>query len=126
MNAQDFIISRIKNLINDIQSVSVKYAYEESTNFHIIEIQPESIRRGNNDYMDWEYSLNHEFSEIFPEEDLLISEPCFFNDMRNIIYQHNIHSHDFINSSSKSISFSDFTISNGFENILDNDYSLAS
>lgn len=126
MNVQDFIISRINDLVKNIKDVSVKYAYEESTKFHIIEIQPENIRRGNDDYINWEYSLNQEFSERFPEDDLLISEPCFFNDMRNVIFQKNIHSQDFINASSQTVSFSNFIISDKFENILDDDYSLAS
>ncbi len=120
MDAKDFIKSQIVDLIQKVKSVSVKYAYEECTDFHIIEISPETIRRGSNEFIDWEYNLNNKFSELYPDEDLLISEPSFFNDMRNVIYTHNIHIQDFRNKEFLEPSFS--SLIKGFDNCSDNDY----
>lgn len=121
MDAKDFIKSQLEDLIQKVKGVSVKYAYEECTNFHIIEISPETIRRGSDEFIDWEYSLNNKFSELYPEEDLLISEPSFFNDMRNVIYIHNIHIQGFRNKEFLEPSFS--PLIKGFDNCSDNDYS---
>lgn len=121
MGAKEFIKSQLEDLIQKVKGVSVKYAYEESTNFHIIEISPESIRRGSGEFIHWEYNLNNKFSELYPDEDLLISEPSFFNDMRNVIFKHNIHTEDFKNKEFFEFCFS--PLINGFDNCSDNDYS---
>lgn len=64
-----------------------RYAYDIQTNFHIVEVSPESIRRGNEEYMEMEYNLCNEFYEKFPEEDLLVSEPDRINNMENLIFE---------------------------------------
>lgn len=121
MDAKEFIKSQLEDLIQKVKSVSVKYAYEECTNFHIIEISPESIRRGSAEFMEWEYNLNKKFSELYPDEDLLISEPSFFNDMRNVIFKYNIHIVGFKNKEFFEPCFSPLV--KGFDNCSDNDYS---
>ena len=47
MNAKDFITESLVRIANEISQINIRYAYDEITNFHIIEISPEEIRRGD-------------------------------------------------------------------------------
>lgn len=120
MTPKDYIITKINELQKSGINVCVRYAYEESTSFHIIEVSPESVRRGDETYMEWEYSVWKEFAELFPNEDLLISEEDDTNNMTNLIYSYN--GFDFIRETRKvNVSFEmNFGLSCG-----DVDYSLA-
>lgn len=89
MTPKDYIITKINELQKNGINVCVRYAYEMATSFHVIEVSPESIRRGDESYMEWEYSVWKEFVELFPNEDLLISEEDDTNDMANLIYSYN-------------------------------------
>ena len=86
-NVQDFVIETIQSIASKIPGISIRYAYDIQTNFHIVEVSPESIRRGNEEYMEMEYNLCNEFYEKFPEEDLLVSEPDRINNMENLIFE---------------------------------------
>ena len=73
---KDFIIERLKKLSNMFKGISIKYAFDSITEFHIIEISPENIRRRDDEYIRWESEMWNDFFAMFPDEDLLISEPC--------------------------------------------------
>lgn len=90
MEVKDYIIKKINELRSILKdcNFSVRYAYEESTDFHVIEISPECIRRGNESYMRWETSVWKEFNELFPISNLVISEPDGLNDMSNMLYSY--------------------------------------
>ncbi len=122
MEVKDFIISSLVNISNNIFGIYFKYAHDEVTNFHIIEVSPEEIRRGDNSYMNMEYGLWESFRNTFPNEDLLISAPNEINNMHNIIYE----------SSSSSVVYSESDLSLNFSlietnshNCFENDYLLA-
>ncbi len=85
MKAKDFIKSRLSYISDKIPGIGIRYAYDKKTSFHIIEVYPESVRRGDNIYMEFEYCLLQEFHSLFPAEDLLISEIDSTNDMSNLI-----------------------------------------
>lgn len=87
---RDFITSILKTWNDLFKDINIKYAYEKDSNFHIIEISPESIRRGNKKFLEMEYQLNHQFCNEFKNDNILISEPCKFNDMSNILYSNSI------------------------------------
>lgn len=87
MNAKDFIISSLKNISNEILGVNLKYAYDEITSFHIIEVAPEEIRRGNDSYMEMECDLWDDFHNHFPNEDILICAVDCTNNMQNLLYE---------------------------------------
>lgn len=116
MRISDYIKKKIDELASILSNVSfsVNYAYEKPTDFHIVEIQPESVRRGNDDYMEWEYSFWKEFSELFPDKDLIISEPDKRDDMSNLIYSYSSLGIDFKNENifQKPIFKTDFSLSN--------------
>lgn len=87
MNAKDFIISSLTKISNEILDIKLRYAFDETLNFHIIEVSPESIRRGDEKYMEMEYDLWKSFQQMFPNEDLLISEIDETNNMSNTLYE---------------------------------------
>lgn len=87
MNAMDFIISGLRELSSKFNGISIKYAFDNTLNYHIIEISPESIRRGDEQYIEWEADMWNSFFTKFPNDDLLISEPCASNDMRNLLFE---------------------------------------
>lgn len=87
MKAKDFIKSRLSYISDKIPEIGIRYAYDKKTSFHIIEVHPESVRRGDNIYMEFEYCLLQEFHSLFPAEDLLISEIDSTNDMSNLIFE---------------------------------------
>ncbi len=99
MSPKDYLINKIDELLNSCSDVCIRYAYEDITEFHVIEVSPEYIRRGNDTYMEWERSLWREFAGLYPDEDLLISEVNDSNDMSNLIYSYN--GVDFIKKSQK-------------------------
>ena len=88
MNASDFILSRLDLVAKRIPSVGLRYAYDSVTSFHIIEVYPESVRRGCDEYTEMEYDLWIDFHKQYPEEDLLISEVDSTNDMSRLLYEH--------------------------------------
>lgn len=87
MNEKDWIIETIKEWCRKYAGIHVRYAYEVRTAWNIVEVSPEEIRRGNEAYMKDEHNLYIEFMELFPEKDLLISEPCEEYDMSNTLFQ---------------------------------------
>lgn len=88
MKAADYLKKRIGELAEILgnKAVRVRYAYEISTDFHIIEVSPETIRRGDKVYMEWEYEVIKEFVSLFDNEELIITEPDGSYDMSNLIY----------------------------------------
>ena len=54
MNATDFIISKLKSISSKIPGIGIKYAYDRPTDFHIVEISPESIRLNDEEYLEME------------------------------------------------------------------------
>jgi|GEM_PF-1345085 hypothetical protein len=133
-NEIEFIKNNIKEWCKRFEGIHIKYAYEKESEFHIIEVAPESIRRGNKKYEKAETQLWDDFMASFPDSDLLISEPCRTNNMENIIFDSSIS-----DSSIESISFdsrnkTDYydyqtqkndNIQNGIELSESEDFSLA-
>ena len=87
MTPKEFLINKLSLISEKISGINLKYAYDKDTDFHIIEVSPESIRTGNTNYMEMEYQLWNDFYDMFPEEDLLISDVDNINNMENIMYE---------------------------------------
>lgn len=85
MELQKFIKQQLLELRRIAPMVCYSYSYEKSSNFHIIEVSPESIRRNDCDYMNWEEKTVDKFDELYPLEDLLITKPLPFNNNPIII-----------------------------------------
>ena len=52
MNAIEYIKSSLSSIAARIPEIGLRYAFDPVTSFHIIEVYPESIRRGNEQYME--------------------------------------------------------------------------
>ena len=87
MNAIEYIKSSLSSIAARIPEIGLRYAFDPVTSFHIIEVYPESIRRGNEQYMELEYQVWKEFHALFPNEDLLISEIDSTNNMNHLIFE---------------------------------------
>lgn len=86
MKSEKYIIDKIKEIHSEIDGIKLTYAYDKVSNFHIVEVSPENIRRGSDQYIKMESDFWCDFFERFPNENLLISEEDEDNDMSNIIF----------------------------------------
>ena len=87
MNYKEFIIERISFIVKQINDIHIRYAYDNTTDYNIIEVDPESTRRGNESYVELEADFWSDFYKSFPNENILISEVDEFNDMSNILFE---------------------------------------
>ena len=87
MTAQEFIKKTLKEWVSRFNEIKLRYAYDAVTEYHIVEVKPEEIRRGNLDYKKLEMQLWVDFMELFPDECLLISAPSDANDMTNVLFE---------------------------------------
>ena len=55
-NPQNFLKEALKELGKLFIGINLKYAYDALTEYHIIEVKPEEIRRGNTDYKKQSYN----------------------------------------------------------------------
>lgn len=85
-NSQEFIKNVLKEWGSIFEEIKLKYAYDEDSEYHIIEVEPESIRRGNKDYMTKELQLYKDFTDAFESENILICNPSDANNMSNILF----------------------------------------
>ena len=84
---QNFLKETLKELEKLFIGINLKYAYDTLTEYHIVEVKLEEIRRGNTDYKKAEIQLWIGFREQFPNEDLLICAPSDANDMTNVLFE---------------------------------------
>lgn len=86
MKEKDFLIQTLKDWCQQFDGIHVRYAYDTNTDYHIIEVDPESVRRGNELYKKAELALWIDFMEKYPDSDLLICEPSATNQMSNCLF----------------------------------------
>lgn len=86
MTAQEFLKKSLKEWCTRFEGIKVRYAYDAVTEYHIVEVEPETVRRGNAEYKQAEMELWLSFMEFYPEENLLITSPSDANDMSNELY----------------------------------------
>ena len=87
MEIQEFIINWINEIASKFEGISMKYAIEKFTNFHIIEISPDSIE-SSEEFSEEALDFEFDFFDKFPNEDLLICEESIENDMSNVIFEY--------------------------------------
>lgn len=87
MKESEYLIQVLKEWCSRFEGINVRYAYDANTSYHIIEVDPESIRRGSEQYKQAELGLWISFAEKFPESDLLVCKPARSNDMSNCLFQ---------------------------------------
>ena len=87
MTAQEFLKKALKEWVSLFDEIKLKYAYDAVTEYHIVEVKPEDIRRGSVDYKKAEMQLWMDFMEQYPDECLLICAPSKANDMTNVLFE---------------------------------------
>lgn len=87
MTAQEFLRKTLKVWESLFEGISLKYAYDTVTEYHIVEVQPEVIRRGSADYKKVERQLWMDFMKQYPDECLLICAPSDANNMTNVLFE---------------------------------------
>lgn len=85
MNAKDTIIDWINGIFTVFDGINLIYAYDKMLETHLVEVTPAEIEESE-DFAKKALEFEHKFFLLFPEEDLLISEPRPFKNMENIIY----------------------------------------
>lgn len=87
MTAQEFLKKNLREWESLFADIKLKYAYDAVTEYHIVEVEPEKIRRGSADYKKAEMQLWMTFMEQYPDECLLICAPSEANDMTNVLFE---------------------------------------
>lgn len=84
MTAKEFLEKTLKVWESLFEDIKLKYSYDVATEYHIIEVKPEEIRRGSVYYKKAEMQLWMDFMEQYPDECLLICAPSDTNDKKFI------------------------------------------
>lgn len=87
MSAQEFLKNILRKWESLFEGINLRYAYDAVTEYHIVEVKPEDIRRGNSNYKKAEMRLWLDFMEQYPDDYLLICAPSDANDMTNVQYE---------------------------------------
>lgn len=89
MKEVEYLRSKLQEFVSRFAGIHIRYAYDKATDYHIVEVDPESVRRGNASYKEAELALYLDFMSLFPESCLLIAKPNDAYDMRNLMYENN-------------------------------------
>ena len=85
-NSTQYIKKQLELWNKQFDGIHIKYVFDVETKFHIVEISPEEIRRGNAEYKRQELGFWMDFLKLYPEENLLISKLTDMSDKPIIIY----------------------------------------
>lgn len=75
MTPKEFLIERIKELVNLFPDTKARYENHELSNTHFIEVVPNEFYRLNDEYKEWEEKIVFQFIEQFPSQNV-----CFISD----------------------------------------------
>lgn len=84
-NAEQYLIEVIKDWLKQFDGISVKFVYEESSDYYIIVVTPESIFKDES-FRKAVFKVWCEFMRNFVESDLLVSEPDPSYNMTNVLF----------------------------------------
>lgn len=75
MKSIEFLESKLNDLYKKFSDIKIRYEYRANTVSHLIEVIPLSFFEGNEEYMACEFSIEEEFENRFPNENIVfISE----------------------------------------------------
>lgn len=69
--SREFVIEQLNKLFLQLDEVEIFYRYDKKKGLHIIKVQPEEIFSESVQYIEMEESLEANFIEKFPEEEIL-------------------------------------------------------
>ena len=85
----EFIKAELEVICKLFTGISVKYAYEHESAYHIIEIEPMDKLEEDSEFVKWGLEFTERFESMFENENLLISEESCLNNMADVIYESN-------------------------------------
>ena len=86
MNINDFIISKIKILVNELPWISCVYEHKSESNVYFVRVSPEETHRNNDRYNELLSLIYLEFLKNYPGESL-----CFITEDSPISLDHPIY-----------------------------------
>lgn len=72
MKEIDFLVNNVKEWSKKFPQLHIKYAYEHSTEFHIIEVEPSSALDDDQEFRKMVHDTWRNFINQFPEAELLV------------------------------------------------------
>lgn len=91
MKETEYLLSVLEGWSKRFSGIHIRYAYDAAAEYHVVEIDPENIRRGDEDYKAEELRLYINFMSHFPQSCLLIAKPCESYNMTNVLYENERH-----------------------------------
>lgn len=82
MEVKDFLKTRLKSIFLELDNIEIAYEYRVSTATHIVEVKPTEMFYSDK-YVDMEISLEEEFGQKFPNEELLFITEDSLTEIRN-------------------------------------------
>lgn len=82
MKAKDFLKTKLKAIFLELDGLEIAYEYRVATATHIVEVKPAKMFYLDR-YVDMEISLEDEFREKFPHEELLFVTEDSLTEIRN-------------------------------------------
>lgn len=86
MDSTAYIRKWIDEVCDKFKDIQVKYAFEQGTRFHIIHVLPETYQN-NDEYASMVMDFEDKFIELYPMEDIVVSEPSIYDDMSEVRYE---------------------------------------
>lgn len=117
-NPVEYIKKELNIFCSRFLGMSVRYAYEDSSNYHIIEIKPYEELKIKEEFCQWATEFWERFEREFEDENILISDESCLNDMSNLIFENSKSLNKEIDEkiySPQSYSFGDFECVEPFE-----------
>lgn len=90
MNEKNFVKSRLEEWSVKFPDIHLMYAYEKSTEYHIVVVEQIDAIKSNKEFRKEVRALHKEFDERFPDADIMISEPSDSYDLSGIVYENTI------------------------------------
>lgn len=82
MKVKDFLKTKLKTIFLTLDDIEIAYEYRVSTATHIVEVKPIELFYSDK-YVDMEITLEEEFREKFPNEELLFITENSLTEIRN-------------------------------------------
>lgn len=86
IKSQEFLLTRLSELYNELPYLEIQYEYRSNINTHIIFVLPNHCFEKDADYVRMQITLEDNFEELFPNEEIVfISDNDLFSVERPIL-----------------------------------------
>lgn len=103
--SSEYLIKELGMFSDKFEFVSVRYAYDYSSEFHVIEIERNESCQRDLEFAKWKTGLWHGFYENYPSEDLLVTRSGKINEFSVLLYENAGHSYESEESENYSLEY---------------------